>query len=729
MSDSSTRNHILHRLAEELEHDTKGVQRAISLLDEGNTVPFIARYRKEATGEMDEKKLRQLGERLRYLRDLEERREQIRKVIEEAGALTEELASALDAADSFQVLEDLYLPYRPKRRTRASMAREKGLEPLAEQMLAQRDSCGDPAEIAAAFSPAPDGEELDPSDALSGAADIVIEWIAEDSDIRGKLRKMMENSGVLHTEATGEEDHDSPYGMYADFSQPIRRIPPHRTLAIDRGEREEKLRVRIRVPEDEALRLIERRYLRGDSIWRDHVEDAGQRALRDRLLPAMERGWRRSLTEDAHEHAVQVFGRNLRQLLLQAPLRDRTVVGIDPAFRTGCKVAVVDPTGAVLHTGAIYPHPPQKKWRDAGETLLRLIEEFSVDVIAIGNGTASRETESLAAEIMDDCPHPVHYAVIDEAGASVYSASETAAAELPDLDVSLRGAVSIARRIQDPLAELVKIDPRSLGVGLYQHDVSAARLRDALDQVVESCVNSVGVDVNTASIPLLARVSGLGPSAAEKVVSRRGEIGTFDSRNELLSVPGIGPKTFQQSAGFLRVRGGEQPLDDTWVHPESYDAAHEILDRAGLEIQILTEAPERVRRAAAEMDPAELAEEMDRGEPTIRDILAALARPGRDPREDMPAPILRTDILTMQGLQPGQVMLGTVRNVVDFGAFVDIGVERDGLVHISEMSDRYLDSPHEAVAVADVVTVRVQDVDHVRKRISLSMRNLPSEQA
>ena len=710
---------ILVRVSDELGHPLSGVNRAASLLDEGNTVPFIARYRKEATEEMDEKLLRTLDERLTYLRGLEGRRRRILARIESQGKLTEELAEAIAAAETLQHLDDLYLPFRPKRRTRASTARERGLEPLAQRMLAQDDVEGDPVEIAESL--VPEDSELSAQEALSGAGDILLEWVSEDVEVRTGLRQLMWREGVLIVQE--DEAGPSPYDMYCDFSESVGGLPPHRILAINRGEREGFLKVRVQIPENRALDILQRQFLAGDSIWNEHVKASLVAALKQRLQGAMERECRRTLTERAEAHAIEVFGRNLTQLLMQAPIRGRVVMGIDPAFRTGCKVAVVDPAGNVMHTGVIYPHPPQKKLAESRGQIRSWITRYAVDVITIGNGTASRETEQVVADLIGECERTVHYAVIDEAGASVYSASELAADELPGLDVSLRGAVSIARRIQDPLAELVKIDPRSMGVGMYQHDMAQAKLVDALNTVVESCVNRVGVDVNTASVALLTFVSGLGPGLAASIVKWRKDEGAFRTRKDLLDVAGMGPKTFTQAAGFLRVTDGQNPLDNTWVHPESYDAARTILRQAGQDEAQLARDQGAVGRALGDLDPPEMAELVQEGLPTVRDIIASLQRPGLDPRQDMPAPILRTDILSIEALEPGQVLLGTVRNVVDFGAFVDIGVGRDGLVHISEMSNRYVRDPNDVVEVADVVTVRVQDVDVGRQRISLSMKD------
>ncbi len=710
---------ILVRVSDELGHPLSGVNRAASLLDEGNTVPFIARYRKEATEEMDEKLLRALDERLTYLRGLEGRRKRILARIESQGKLTEALAEAIATAETLQHLDDLYLPFRPKRRTRAAAARELGLEPLAQRMVAQEDVEGDPVEIAESLVPG--DSELSAEEALSGAGDILLEWVSENVEVRTGLRQLMWREGVMI--AQEDEAGPSPYDMYCDFSESVSGLPPHRILAINRGEREGFLKVKVQIPEDRALDILKRQYLAGDSIWHEHVQASLVAALKQRLQGAMARECRRTLTERAEAHAIEVFGRNLAQLLMQAPIRGRVVMGIDPAFRTGCKVAVVDPAGNVMHTGVIYPHPPQKKLAESRERIRSWITRFAVDVITIGNGTASRETEQVVADLIGECERTVHYAVIDEAGASVYSASELAADELPGLDVSLRGAVSIARRIQDPLAELVKIDPRSMGVGMYQHDMAQANLVEALNTVVESCVNRVGVDVNTASVALLTFVSGLGPGLAASIVKWRKDEGVFRTRKDLLDVAGMGPKTFTQAAGFLRVTDGQNPLDNTWVHPESYDAARTILQQAGQDEAQLARDQQVVGRALEDLDPSQMAELVQVGLPTVRDIIASLQRPGLDPRQDMPAPILRTDILSIEALEPGQVLLGTVRNVVDFGAFVDIGVGRDGLVHISEMSNRYVRDPNDVVEVADVVTVRVQDVDLERQRIALSMKD------
>ena len=710
---------ILVRVSDELGHPLSGVNRAASLLDEGNTVPFIARYRKEATEEMDENLLRTLDERLTYLRGLEGRRKRILARIESQGKLTEALAEAIATAETLQHLDDLYLPFRPKRRTRAAAARELGLEPLAQRMVAQEDVEGDPVEIAESLVLG--DSELSAEEALSGAGDILLEWVSENVEVRTGLRQLMWREGVMI--AQEDEAGPSPYDMYCDFSESVSGLPPHRILAINRGEREGFLKVKVQIPEDRALDILKRQYLAGDSIWHEHVQASLVAALKQRLQGAMARECRRTLTERAEAHAIEVFGRNLAQLLMQAPIRGRVVMGIDPAFRTGCKVAVVDPAGNVMHTGVIYPHPPQKKLAESRERIRSWITRFAVDVITIGNGTASRETEQVVADLIGECERTVHYAVIDEAGASVYSASELAADELPGLDVSLRGAVSIARRIQDPLAELVKIDPRSMGVGMYQHDMAQANLVEALNTVVESCVNRVGVDVNTASVALLTFVSGLGPGLAASIVKWRKDEGVFRTRKDLLDVAGMGPKTFTQAAGFLRVTDGQNPLDNTWVHPESYDAARTILQQAGQDEAQLARDQQVVGRALEDLDPSQMAELVQVGLPTVRDIIASLQRPGLDPRQDMPAPILRTDILSIEALEPGQVLLGTVRNVVDFGAFVDIGVGRDGLVHISEMSNRYVRDPNDVVEVADVVTVRVQDVDLERQRIALSMKD------
>ncbi len=716
---------IVTQIAAELSLNPHQVAGAVRLLDEGNTIPFIARYRKEVTGSLDEDQLRRVQERLEYLRHLAARKETVLKSIAEQGKLTDELRAAILAATTLQAVEDLYLPYKPKRRTRATVARERGLEPLAERILAQPlDEA--PHEVAAAFlsEEVPDAEA-----ALAGARDIVAEVMAEKAQVRQAARLYYFNEAQLAVRlADAAADPTRKYEIYYEFRAPVGELEPYQILAINRGEAEGALRVTFALDEAPLLRWIEGHMgLNPDSPFAPELRAAIEDGYHRLLAPAVERDVRRSLTERAEDHAILTFQKNLRNLLLQPPLKGRTVMGIDPGYRTGCKVAVCDPTGKVLATATIYPHEPQRRWQEAKATLRALVEAHGVQAIAIGNGTASRETERLVAELLDELPAEagdVAYAIVDEAGASVYSASPLARQELPDLDVAMRGAVSIARRLQDPLAELVKIDPKSIGVGLYQHDVNQKKLAAALDAVVESVVNAVGVNVNTASPALLARVAGLNRRLAENIVAHRNEHGPFRTRRDLLNVRGLGAKAFEQAAGFLRVPDGDNPLDNTAIHPESYHVVEALFRRCGFDAVPRTPNPgallplEELREQVAE-----LAVELGVGEPTLRDILEALARPGRDPRDDLPPPILRRDVLSIDDLQEGMVLRGTVRNVVDFGAFVDIGVKQDGLVHISEMADRFVRNPHEIVRVGDVVEVRVLAVDRERGRIRLSMRS------
>ncbi|HIC90081.1 MAG TPA: RNA-binding transcriptional accessory protein [Anaerolineae bacterium] len=717
------------RIATELELTPAQVTGAIELLDAGNTIPFIARYRKEATGGLDEVQLRRIEARLAYLRNLAARVDTVLRSIAEQGKLTPELEARIRAAATLQEVEDLYLPYRPKRRTRATIARERGLEPLAVLLLAdatnKKPLPTTPIDVASSFL----GDDVPtPEDALAGARDIVAEMVSDDADVRGLARRLTQEEGYLISRLASEEaDPEGKYQLYHDFSAPLRTLAPHQLLAINRGEKEGALKVRLEAPEDLILGQIETRYIRRRSPAaaqvREAIEDGYDRLVR----PAIERELRGGLTETADEHAIDVFATNLRNLLLQPPLRGKTVMGIDPGYRTGCKVAVVDPTGKYLDSTTIYPHQPQKRWAEAKATLGALCIRHNVDVIAIGNGTASRETESLVAELIGDLrqtgtyKRKLAYTIVSEAGASVYSASSLAREELPQLDVSMRGAVSIARRLQDPLAELVKIDPRSIGVGLYQHDVDQKQLTQALDAVVEDAVNAVGVDVNTASPALLRYVAGIGKKLAENIVAHRDEHGPFRSRAELKKVRGMGEKTFQQAAGFLRVPGSRNRLDETAIHPESYPVVRQLFDLAGLNGRERN-LPNLIARFRAENDLAELAELLEVGEPTLADIFDALIQPGRDPRDELPGPVLRQDVLSIEDLREGMVLKGVVRNVVDFGAFVDIGVKQDGLVHVSEMAERYVRNPHAVVAVGDVVEVRVIKVDKGRGRISLSMK-------
>jgi uncharacterized protein len=710
---------ILTTLARELNLRREQVARTVELLDDDNTVPFIARYRKEVTGSLDEEQIRAVEARLGYLRNLGKRREAVLKSIADQDKLTPELEAAIRAATTLQEVEDLYLPYKPKRRTRATVARERGLEPLAEMMLAQEVVEGTPEAHAEAFL---SDEVPTVEDALAGARDIVAEVVAEDAEVRRHVRQRTHAEAVLAcTLAEEDADPEGRYRMYHDFAEPLRDVPPHRLLAVNRGERDGALKVSLAVYEEDLVADIESRYVKKPaSIFAGQVRQAVADGYKRLLAPAVERDLRRNLTEGADDHAIGVFATNLRALLLGPPLRGMRVMGIDPGYRTGCKVALVDPTGKFIGGTTIYPHAPQKRWQEAVDSLVELMQQAEVDVIALGNGTASRETEALVVEVIAQAGRSA-YVVVNEAGASVYSASPLARQELPGLDVAMRGAVSIARRLQDPLAELVKIEPKSIGVGLYQHDVDQKKLAATLDAVVESAVNHVGVDVNTASPALLAHVAGVNRRVAANVVAHRDASGPFRTREAIKKVKGVGDKAFEQAAGFLRIPGGDIPLDNTPIHPESYPVVERLfalMDVRGDERDL----PDRVRRFARDQDLSELAEVLEVGQPTLSDIVESLVRPGRDPREELPKPILRSDVLKMEDLHEGMVLQGTVRNVVDFGAFVDIGVKQDGLVHVSQMADRYVRNPHDVVAVGDVVTVRVISVDIERGRIGLSMK-------
>jgi protein Tex len=714
---------IVATISHELGLHRARIAAAVGLLDDGNTIPFIARYRKEATEGLDEEQLRQVEARLGYLRRLAERRAAILKSVEEQGKLTAELAAAIKTAATLQALEDLYVPYKPKRRTRATIAREQGLEPLADLLLAQSDPRS-PQELASPFL---SSEVPVPEAALSGARDILAERLTEDASVRSEARRMALAQATVVCQLAGEAAEADPggkYRLYYDASLPLGSVQPHQWLAIRRGEAEAALKVHLQLPDEAILDLMEACFLqRPPRPHRDQVQMAIADGYRRLLAPSVERDLRSLQTEQSDDHAIAVFSTNLRRLLLQPPLRGRVVMGIDPGFRTGCKVAIIDRTGKVMATETIYPHEPQRKRLEAKEILTADTRASGVQVIAIGNGTASRETEQLVSEVIAENPG-VGYAIVDEAGASVYSASPLARQELPAMDVSMRGAVSIARRLQDPLAELVKIDPRSIGVGLYQHDVDQKKLTQALEAVVESVVNFVGVDANTASPALLRHVAGLGPKVAANIVAHRDEHGPFRSRSSLKEVKGLGSKAYQQAAGFLRVPESANPLDNTATHPESYRAVAQLLEVAGTRLKA-RDMPGRVEALTAELGISGLADLLGVGQPTLADILDGLARPGRDPREDLPPPLLRQDVLQIEDLQVGMRLRGTVRNVVDFGAFVDIGVKQDGLIHISKMSDRYVRNPLEIVSVGDVVEVTVINVDLERKRIGLSMRETP----
>ena len=715
---------IILQIAQELGKRPEHVENVVRLLDEGNTIPFIARYRKELHGAMDDTSLRTLEERLQYLRGLRERREAVKSAISEQGKLTEELASAIDNAQTLAEVEDLYRPYRQKRRTRATAAREKGLEPLAEVLFAQGPDCPDPLEEAAKYVDTEKGVET-AEDALAGASDIIAETISDDADVRRDLRTLLEKNGSLRSAAQTEED--SVYRLYYDFSQPLSKLQGHQILAINRGEREEILRVSVQLDRDLALRTLRRRVVRPGSRAMEFVKSAADDAYDRLIFPSLEREARSALTEKAQEGAIGQFALNLRPLLMQPPVKGKVTMGLDPGYRMGCKVAVVDGTGKVLDTAVVYPTHGERQKKEAIAALARLIKKHGVEHIAIGNGTASRETEQMAVELIrqvNAAGAHVSYMIVSEAGASVYSASKLAAEEFPQFDVNLRSAVSIARRLQDPLAELVKIDPKAIGVGQYQHDCPPKRLGEALDGVVEDCVNAVGVDVNTASPSLLQRVAGLSAATAKNVVAYREENGPFTTRKEILKVPKLGPKAFQQCAGFLRVPESKSVLDNTAVHPESYGAAEKLLALTGHSLKeagSLKDLPAQVRAYGEER----AAEACGVGLPTLRDVVGELMKPGRDIRDDLPQPILRTDVLEMKDLRPGMVLTGTVRNVIDFGVFVDIGVHQDGLVHISQVADKFIKHPSEAVSVGDVVKVVVLEVDEKKKRISLSMRQAP----
>jgi len=714
-----TNHRIITTIAHELGLEADQIARTVQLLDEDNTVPFIARYRKEVTGGLDEEQLRAIQARLNYLRHLEERKETVLKSIAEQGRLTPELEAMIRAAMVLQEVEDLYLPYKPKRRTRATIARERGLEPLAELILAQEVTEGMLEQFAQDYL----SEEVPTvEDAYAGARDIVAEAVSEDADLRKVVRERTFDKGLLVCAvADASLDPQGKYQMYYEYAEPLKTIPPHRLLAINRGEKEGVLRIKVEAPVDVIVAEVEGRYLKNRrSIFAPQVTEAAADGYQRLMAPSIERELRGTSTDEADDHAIKVFATNLRNLLLQPPLRSKTVMGIDPGYRTGCKVALVDETGKFLGDTTIYPHEPQKQWDEARELLVSLVTRGNVDVIAIGNGTASRETEALAAEVIAEAGRGA-YVIVNEAGASVYSASPLAREELPDMDVSMRGAVSIARRLQDPLAELVKIEPRSVGVGLYQHDVDQKKLAETLDSVVESAVNHVGVGLNTASPALLQYVSGVNKRVAKAIVRHRDEHGPFESRQELRKVKGIGDKSFEQSAGFLKIPAGENPLDNTFIHPESYPVVEGLFALMGVQGDE-PDLAQRVKTFRAENDLAELAEVLEVGLPTLTDIFDNLIKPGRDPRDELPKPILRSDVLKMEDLREGMILKGTVRNVVDFGAFVDIGVKQDGLVHVSQMADRYVKNPLEVVSVGDVVEVKVISLDLERGRIGLSMR-------
>ncbi|MDG0874063.1 RNA-binding transcriptional accessory protein [Paenibacillus thiaminolyticus] len=709
---------LLHQLTSELSLGRGQVQRTIELLDEGNTIPFIARYRKEMTGELDETQLRTLEERLGYLRGLEERKREVLRLINEQGKLTEPLRESIVHAAKLQEVEDLYRPYRQKRKTRASVAKERGLEPLAQWILSLPKQ-GDPQQEASAYVNEEKGVKA-AEDALQGAQDIIAEMLGDDPDIRAWVRRYTMDQGVIRTEAKDKEQ-ESVYEMYYEYSEPAKRLPSHRILAINRGEREDILKVALDVPVDKIVAYISKRTIRGASVVNDLLQATIEDAYKRLIAPSIEREVRGELTEKAEEQAIQVFAQNLRSLLLQPPVRGQNVLGVDPAFRTGCKLAVVDDTGKLLEVAVTYPTAPHHKTAEAVKTFNRLADSYRVGLVVIGNGTASRETEQFVADWIQSRPDlKLHYAIVSEAGASVYSASKLAAEEFPSLDVAERSAVSIARRLQDPLAELVKIDPKAIGVGQYQHDVAQKRLEESLGAVVESAVNHVGVDVNTASPSLLSYVSGINATLAKNIVKHREENGKFTERKQLSKVARLGPKAFQQCVGFLRIPDGAHPLDNTPIHPESYP----VVDRLFAELGV---RPDKIgtpdlAESLRKVDVNGYAERLEVGVPTLKDIIDSLLRPGRDPREELPPVVFRTDVLQIEDLKPGMELKGTVRNVIDFGAFVDIGIKNDGLVHISQLSDRYVKHPLDVVSVGDNVTVWVLSVDVKKGRVGLTMK-------
>ena len=711
---------IIEQLARELNRPAEHIENVVRLLDEGNTIPFIARYRKELHGSMDDTALRTLEERLAYLRNLTERKESVKASIAEQEKLTDELAAAIDAAQTLAEVEDLYRPYKPKRRTRATVAKEKGLEPLAALLFAQERDCPRPEEAAADYLSAEKGVET-VADALQGANDIVAEWISDDAAIRRSLRELLEKRGTLRSLAATDED--SVYRLYYDFEQPLSRIQGHQILAINRGEKEKMLSATVLLDRELALPLLRRAVVKPGSAAMEFVKAAAEDAYDRLIYPSLEREMRTALTDKASEGAIKMFALNLKPLLMQPPVKGHVTMGLDPGYAHGCKVAVIDATGKVLDTTVVYPTYGERQKNEAITKLAQLVKKHGVEHIAIGNGTASRETEQMTVELIHKVGGGLSYMIVSEAGASVYSASKLAAEEFPQFDVNLRSAVSIARRLQDPLAELVKIDPKAIGVGQYQHDMPQKELDASLNAVVEDCVNAVGVDLNTASPSLLTRVAGLNGTIAKNIVAFREENGVFTTRRQLLKVAKLGPKAFEQCAGFLRVPESKNVLDNTGVHPESYDAAKGLLELLGATPKDARDLPARLNAYGAEKAAVALGV----GVPTLRDIAKELSKPGRDPRDELPAPILRTDVLDIKDLKPGMVLTGTVRNVIDFGVFVDIGVHQDGLVHISQVCNKFIKHPSEAVAVGDVVKVVVLDVDEKKHRISLSMKQVPEE--
>ena len=725
-------NKINNTIAQELEIKESQVEAAVKLIDEGNTIPFIARYRKEATGGLSDETLRDLGERLTYLRNLEQRKEEVIKTIEEQGKLTDEIVKAVAISKTLAEVEDIYRPYKQKKKTRATVAKAKGLEPLAEIIIEQKETTPI-EEIAKQYINIEKLSEEDQKnkdkvvktveEAIQGALDIIAENISDNSKYRKEIKRICYREAQIETKATDEEKK-SNYEMYYDKQEPIKYIPSHRILAINRGEKEEFLKVKIQKPEEKILMYIEKDIIKGETQFTEMLKATILDAFKRLIEPSIDREIRSDLTEKAEEKAIKVFGQNSKQLLLGAPIKGKTVMGFDPAYRTGCKIAVIDETGKVLDYTTVYPTEPQNDVEGAKKELLKLIEKDKIDMIAIGNGTASRESEMFVSDMIKETPRDVHYVIVSEAGASVYSASKLATEEYPDINVSIRGAISIARRLQDPLAELVKIDPKAIGVGQYQHDVNQKKLAESLTGVVEDSVNKVGVDVNTATPSLLSYVSGINGTIAKNIVKYRDENGKLKNRKELLKVPKLGKVAFEQCAGFLRIFDGDNPLEITAVHPESYEATEKLLANLGFNKTDLKdrEKIDELRQKLKSVDVAKTAKELEIGEMTLADIISELAKPGRDPREDMPKPILRSDVLKLEDLKEGMILTGTVRNVIDFGAFVDIGVKHDGLVHISEMSEKFIKNPSEIVSVGDIVKVKVIKIDLERQKVGLSMK-------
>ncbi len=704
-------------IAEELQVKVWQVDAAIKLIDEGNTIPFIARYRKPVTGELNDEQLRNLDERLKYLRNLEEKKETVIASITEQGKMTDELKEKIDKADTIMAVDDIYRPYRPKRKTRATEAKAKRLEPLANIFLLQKGTKS-PEDVAKEYIDEEKGVET-VEDAIAGAKDIIAEVVSDNAEFRNGIRHTVMKHGMIVSKAKDLEV-ESPYENYYDYTEGVDKIPGHRILAINRAEKEKVISVKIEMPDDNIIRVLEKAMIVGQSPYTDVLKEAIEDGYTRLIKPAVERDVRSSLTEKAEDGAITVFGQNLKQLLMQPPIAGKTVLGWDPAFRTGCKLAVVDPTGKVLYTKVIFPTAPQNKIEESKKIVLDIIKKYNVSLISLGNGTASRESEAVVVDIIKECPTKVEYVIVNEAGASVYSASKLATEEFPNFDVGQRSATSMARRLQDPLAELVKIEPKAIGVGQYQHDMNQKKLEEVLGNVVEDCVNNVGVDLNTASAPLLEYVSGISKAVAKNIVIYREENGQFSSRKELLKVAKLGPKAFEQCAGFLKIRDGKEPLDYTSVHPESYASAKKLLEKYGFSTKDILSG--QVKLSKEIRDYKNVAEEIGTDEITLKDMIGEMEKPGRDPRDEMPKPILKSDVLDFDDLKEGMELKGTVRNVIDFGAFVDIGVHQDGLVHISEMSDKFIKHPLDVVSVGDIVKVRVLSVDKKRKRIQLSMK-------